>query len=114
MDFEYRFGTQGETEILRVKGPAHTGLSGFQQVVREYPDQTVTHRFRVVRRLKSGEDAEGSCYDWYEIDRHYRAVDKSAALQAELSAARKKLDAAIQSNAMLEDCLVEMAGAVYA
>ena len=29
-------------------------------------------------------------------------------------AANKKLSAAIQSNAMLEDCLVEMAGVVYA
>lgn len=36
-----------------------------------------------------------------------------AELQAELEATRHKLDAAIQSNAMLEDCLVEMAEAVY-
>lgn len=35
-------------------------------------------------------------------------------LQAELAATKKRLDAAIQSNAMLEDCVVEMAGVVYA
>jgi len=35
-------------------------------------------------------------------------------VQAELDTAQKKLDAAIQSNAMLEDCLVEMAQVVYA
>lgn len=34
-------------------------------------------------------------------------------LQAELAATQKRLDAAIQSNAMLEDCVVEMAGVVY-
>ncbi len=35
-------------------------------------------------------------------------------LQAELTATRRKLDAAIQSSAMLEDCIVEMAQVVYA
>lgn len=35
-------------------------------------------------------------------------------LQAELAATQKRLDAAIQSNAILEDCVVEMAGVVYA
>lgn len=40
-------------------------------------------------------------------------VDRDAALRAEVAAANRKLEAAIQSNAMLEDCLVEMAEAVY-
>lgn len=114
MDYEYIFGTNGNAETLRVKGPAHTALSGFQQVAQEYPGETVTDRFRVVRKLKSSEDPAGNCYDWYEIDRHYRTLDKSAALQAELDTTKQKLAAAIQSNAMLEDCLVEMAGVVYA
>ena len=86
MEYEYIFGVNGNAETLRVKGPFHTVLSGFQQVVR---------------RLKSDEDQAGNCYDWYEIDRHYRTVDKSPALQAELEAARQKLAASIQSNAML-------------
>lgn len=114
MEYEYIFGTNGNAETLRVKGPAHTALSGFQQVVQEWPGETVTDRFRVVRKLKSDEDPAGHCYDWYEIDRHYRNVDKSTALQAELDTTKQKLAAAIQSNAMLEDCLVEMAGVVYA
>lgn len=113
MDYEYVFGTLGNVETLRMKGPVHTDMSGFQQVVQEYPGETVAHRFRVVRKLKSAEDQAGNCYDWYEIDRHYRIVDKSAALQAELDATKQKLAASIQSNAMLEDCLVEMAGVVY-
>lgn len=36
-----------------------------------------------------------------------------AQLQTELEATEKKLEAAIRSNAMLEECLVEMAGIVY-
>lgn len=114
MEYEYIFGTNGNAETLRVKGPAHTALTGFQEVRQEYPGETVTHRFRVARKLKEAEDQAGSCYDWYEIDRHYRTVDKSAALQAELDATKQRLAAAIQSNAMLEDCLVEMAETVYA
>lgn len=84
MEFEYIFGTNGNAETLRVKGPAHTDLTGFQQVVREYPDQTITDSFRVVRKLKSDEDQAGNCYDWYEIDRHYRMQDKTGpVVQAE-------------------------------
>ena len=74
---EYVFGTKGEMEVLKVKGDAHTDLTGFQQVERVYPDQTITDTFRVVRKLGSQEDAAGLCYDWYEIDRHYRTIDKT-------------------------------------
>ena len=67
-------------EVLKTKGDAHTDLTGFHQLVREYPDQTITDHFRIVRKLDSQEDAEGGCYDWYEIDRHYRATDKTGPL----------------------------------
>ena len=40
--------------------------------------------------------------------------ERCAALEAENKQLTGKLDAAIQSNAMLENCLVEMAGIVYA
>ena len=52
-------------------------MTGFHQIERSYPDQTVTDCFRVVRKLDSLEDGEGNCYDWYEIDRHYRFTDKT-------------------------------------
>lgn len=64
-------------EVLKVKGDAHTDLTGYQEIEVKYPDQTITDKFRVVRKLDSQEDAEGNCYDWYEIDRHNRTVDKS-------------------------------------
>lgn len=110
---EYVFGTQGNLETLKIKGNTHTDLTGFQEVVRKFQDQTITDRFRVVRKLDAKEDEAGNCYDWYVIDRHYRMADKSTALQAELDATKQKLAASIQSNAMLEECLVEMAGVVY-
>ncbi len=42
----------------------------------KYPDQIVTDRFMIIERYRSEIDAEGNCYDWYAIDKHYRYVDK--------------------------------------
>lgn len=77
---EYVFGTQEDIEVLKTKGSEHSDLTGFHQIERSYPDQTVTDCFRVVRKLDSLEDGEGNCYDWYEIDRHYRTVDRTGPL----------------------------------
>lgn len=74
---EYVFGAEGEVEILKVKAGSHTDLTGFHQIVQTYPDQTVTDRFRIVKKIDTAEDDEGNCYDWYEIDRYYRTTDKS-------------------------------------
>lgn len=94
---DYVFGTKGEVEILKTKGDTHSDLTGFHQVEQSYPDQTITDNFRVVRRLNSDEDAEGNCYDWYEIDHHNRIVDKTGPV------ARKAAEAA----AALEDAICE-------
>ena len=77
---EYIFGSNGERETLKTKGSAHTDFSGYQQTVREYPDRTVIDSFRLVRKAKSEEDSEGNCYDWYEIDQHYRYMDTGGIL----------------------------------
>ena len=73
-------------EILKTKGDAHTDLTGWQEVEQVYPDQTVTDRFRVLRKLDSQEDGEDKCYDWYEIDHHNRTVDKSVSVAARVEA----------------------------
>jgi hypothetical protein len=44
--------------------------------MREYPDQNITDNFTVVEKVKSDEDSEGKCYDWYTIAEHYRYVDR--------------------------------------
>ncbi len=77
---EYVFGTNGKMETLKIKGSTHTDLIGYHQIEQTYPDQTITENFRVVRKLGSQEDVEGNCYDWYEIDRHYRTADKTGPL----------------------------------
>ena len=103
---EYVFGTKGRIEVLKTIGGAHTSLTGYHQLEREYPDQTITDSFRVVRRLRSAEDAEGRCYDWYEIDRHYRMTDKTGPLaeQAAKSAAEMQ-DALCEQDAATDERL---------
>lgn len=55
----------------------HTSLNDFEQVSVEYAGQSVvTDNFHITAKIKSDEDEEGNCYDWYEIDRHYRTIDK--------------------------------------
>lgn len=48
----------------------------------------------MVRKLESGTDAEGNCYDWYEIDRHYRTIDKSGPVAAEVKRAAQAAELA--------------------
>lgn len=50
-----------------------------------------------MRKLDSAEDAEGNCYDWYEIDRHYRFTDKTGPVVQQV----------VESTAALEDALCE-------
>lgn len=50
-----------------------------------------------MRKIESAEDEEGNCYDWYEIDRHYRAVDKTGPVIQQVN----------ESTAALEDALCE-------
>lgn len=78
---EYVFGTSDNIETLKIKGETHTDLTGFQEVIRKFQNQTITDRFRVVRKLDSKDDEAGNCYDWYIIDRHYRMVDRSAQME---------------------------------
>ncbi|WP_295757350.1 hypothetical protein [uncultured Oscillibacter sp.] len=46
----------------------------------------------MVEKTGSDEDGEGNCYDWYEIDRHYRTIDKSGAVAERVGA----IEAAIE------------------
>ena len=79
-------------EVLKTKGDTHTDLTGFHSVERAYPDQTITDNFHIVRKLDSQEDAEGNCYDWYEIDHPYRVADKTARVAEQVGA----IEAAIE------------------
>ena len=85
---EYIFGVverNGVTvENLKTVGDAHSHLEGFMQTVREFPDSTITDRFKVMEQYRSDEDAEGNCYDWYVISEHYRYEDRYTPASASL------------------------------
>lgn len=95
---EYIFGTKKKVEILKTKGEYHTNLIGFQQIIREYPDQIITDSFRIVKHYNSTEDVENNCYDWYEIDCHNRYTDK-------FTPAKPKIDADIGAS---QDAICEL------
>lgn len=92
---DYVFGATDNYETLRTKGSKHSDLSGFCTIVREYPDQTVTDRFRIRGRYMSSEDTAGNCYDWYAIADHSRDTDKTAPIKADLAAAKEELETAM-------------------
>lgn len=68
-------------ENLKTIGDKHSNLSGFVQVIKEYPDAIVTDVFYVVEHYQSDVDEEGKIYDWYVIDKHYRTIDKTPLLK---------------------------------
>lgn len=113
---EYAFGSNHNNETLRTKNSEHTNLTGFHEIIREYPDQTITDRFLVRRKIDSQEDAEGTCYDWYVIDKHYRFTDKSGPVKEALDKALTELEDALceqdvvteERLAAIEDALCEM------
>lgn len=74
---EYVFGTKSSYEILKTKGDKHTDLTGFQEIIRDFTNEKISDFFRVVRKIESKEDSAGNCYDWYEIDHHYREIDRT-------------------------------------
>ncbi len=117
---EYVFGVE-EQRTLMTKGPEHTDLAGYMEIVREYPDCVITDNFRVTSHTGSEEDSEGGCYDWYTIDEHYRTVDKTPAysgrveeLEAENARLKAQNELQAQHQTFLEDCLLEMGNVVYA
>ena len=76
---EYVFGRYDFTgrETLQTKGTEHSNLSGFVEIVQEYPDCTITDTCFIVSKEKTDEDAENNRYDWYIIDRHNRTIDRT-------------------------------------
>lgn len=83
---EYVFGlddVRGQRTLL-TRGDAHTDLTGFCEVVREYDDCTITDSFYAARKTKSSEDSAGTCYDWYDIDQHYRTIDNTGPVRADV------------------------------
>lgn len=89
---EYVFGTLDGREIVSTKGDHHSDLSGFCETEREYPDSIITDRFRVVERQWTAEDSAGNCYDRYEIDSHYRIIDKTKYTDKQVEQVRADMD----------------------
>lgn len=89
---EYVFGVIDGQETVTTKDRQHSDLTGFQQSERVYEDQEIIDHFRVLRKVWSGEDSAGNCYDRYTIDRHYRVIDKTKGVKAAIAQTAADLD----------------------
>lgn len=63
--------------MLRTKGTRHSSLTGRFEHRVVHPDSLVITGCEIVDRYKSAEDAEGNCYDWYEIEKYESKVELS-------------------------------------
>lgn len=117
---EYIFGTVqrlGRTiDILKTVGNEHTDLKDKHTIVRKYPDCTITDTFIIVKKFLSKEDPEKNCYDWYEIDQHYRNTDyfspQKEKIEADIAEVQNALidldESRLQSEADIENALIEI------
>lgn len=91
---EYVFGTvkrKGiDIENLKTVGEEHTDLSGRCIIKRVYPDREVEDIFTIEDHYGSGEDSEGTCYDWYLIKDHYRDTDRFMPQKGEIEERAKR------------------------
>ena len=84
---DYIFGRNDKKgyETLRTKGPQEDPLTGFNEVVQEYPDCTITDSFFVEEQLKTDTDSEGNHYTWYKIGHHNRMIDRTKPIQSDIN-----------------------------
>lgn len=94
---EYIFGTVRKNgwlcQRLITKGDKHSNLSGYVTVVRKYADTEISDSFKVLEHYKTTEDSQGSCYDFYLIEEHYRNEDKFGPVSEKLYTNLKDVDA---------------------
>lgn len=74
---KYRFTQADDTEYLDISGDAETSLHGFQQFNdTANPSMIVSDVFHIVGKVVSEEAESGGRHEIYEIDRHYKMVDR--------------------------------------
>jgi hypothetical protein len=76
---EYIYGTDGDKQILKTVGPAHTNFTGFVVTSREVDGVSTIDKCKIVEHYKSDEDEEGNCYDWYEVTARDHYEDRTVA-----------------------------------
>ena len=105
---DYVFGEN----IVKTVDKKHSDLEGLQEVERKYPGETILDHFVVTEKIKSSEDSEGKCYDWYRIKDHYRYSDTTPPLRQAYEMTKADTEQAlIEEDTMLDQRMsdIEMA-----
>lgn len=105
---EYIFGKSTRRHkdclTLKTKGTIHTDLEGLFEHREVYPDCVIVTSCEIVSHYHSTEDAEGNCYDWYEIDHYEQKVDLADAAR---DALQEEIDGLIADCGELVEQLYE-------
>ena len=85
---QYIFGHDGNAMILKTVGATHTDLSGHLVVVAQTDVDETTHTCDILRKYRSFEGADGTCYDVYLIGGYYCDTDRTPAIRGDLESAQ--------------------------
>lgn len=76
---EYIFGTEitfGQSmDVLKVISDKPVVMTGSWNLERDYADSVIVDNFNIKREIRRKE-SHGTYYVWYQIENHYRYIDK--------------------------------------
>ena len=85
---EYVIGTVQRGKSLRItlktKDESHTNLSGRVTLEQKRGNTIIRDTFTVLQKYKESDAIDGSAYDWYYIEDHYRHEDRSEEVRVEM------------------------------
>lgn len=85
---EYIFGqekTFGQTiDVLKVVSDKPVAMTGTWNLERKYSDSVIVDAFNIKREIRRKE-ANGNYYVWYQIENHYRYIDKFTPKEGEIN-----------------------------
>lgn len=73
--FGYEYFDGVNIDTVKTVGSNHSDLSGMITIERKYSDSNINDTFKVVRKIRTADDDDGNCYDWYEIKWRSRYID---------------------------------------
>lgn len=86
---EYIFGTEksfGQTmDVLKVVSDKPVAMTGTWNLERKYSDSVIVDAFNIKREIRRKE-ANGNYYVWYQIENHYRYIDKFSPKEEKINA----------------------------
>lgn len=106
----YHFFQFPGAEMVEVVAKEPTNLSGAHQFSDERVDVIFYDVCRILRKVSSKRQEDGTYQEWYEVDSHYQIIDRNPKIDENHRTATAAAQAAQESADTLEDamCNAEM------